>query len=241
MYIPLIVLAVLSVIGGSLMGVRPMIEGAVTEANNYFEPRLRPDAPARAGHFAGFATAWRGDAAYAADEEADAGPQALAAQAHRRGHDFTRYAPWAVLAGIALGVLTYSRGFAIPAALLRAPPLRWARTWLYRGMYFDELYAALIVTPMRALVTLVAVIDRYVIDAAVNALASLGRRAAGLAGLNDRYVFDGAVDGVAALARDVGAAVRTPQTGRIRLYVTLLIGVLALGLAGAIFAVLWAA
>jgi NADH:ubiquinone oxidoreductase subunit 5 (subunit L)/multisubunit Na+/H+ antiporter MnhA subunit len=140
-----------------------------------------------------------------------------------------------------LGVLVYSRGLAVPAALVRVPSLRWVRTWLYRGMYFDELYAAVIVTPVRALVRLVGLVDRYVIDAAVNAVGSLGRRAAGLAGWNDRYVIDGAVEGVAALTRDAGAAVRAPQTGRIRLYVTLLVGALALGLAGAIFAVLWAA
>jgi NADH:ubiquinone oxidoreductase subunit 5 (subunit L)/multisubunit Na+/H+ antiporter MnhA subunit len=146
-----------------------------------------------------------------------------------------------VLAGIVLGVLAYWRGFAVPNLMLRLPPVRWVRNWLYAGMYFDELYAAVLVTPVRGLVTLAGVIDRYVIDGAVNAVGSLGRWAAGLAGLNDRYVFDGAVDGVAALARDVGVAVRAPQTGRIRLYVTVLIGVLALGLAGAIFAVLWAA
>jgi len=188
MYIPLIVLAVLSVIGGSLMGVRPMLEGAVTEAGNYFEPRLRPEAAAaHAAHFAGFATAWRGEAAYATDEEADvAGPQAAAAQAHRRGHDFARQAPWVVLVGIALGVLAYWRGFAVPNLMLRLPPVRWLRTWLYRGMYFDELYAAVLVTPVRGLVTLVGVIDRYVIDGAVNAVGSLGRSAAGLAGLNSK-------------------------------------------------------
>jgi NADH:ubiquinone oxidoreductase subunit 5 (subunit L)/multisubunit Na+/H+ antiporter MnhA subunit len=108
-------------------------------------------------------------------------------------------------------------------------------------MYFDELYAAVIVTPVRGLITLVGVIDRHVIGAAVNGVGARGRGAARLGGLNDRYVFDGAVDGVAAVARDVGAAVRAPQTGRIRLYVTLLVAALALGLAGAIFAVLWAA
>jgi hypothetical protein len=36
-------------------------------------------------------------------------------------------------------------------------------------------------------------------------------------------------------------AVRAPQTGRIRLYVTVLIGAVALGLAGAIVAVVLAA
>jgi proton-translocating NADH-quinone oxidoreductase chain L len=132
MYIPLIVLAVLSVIGGSLMGVRPMLEGAVTEAGNYFEPRLRSDAPGRAGHFAGYGTAWRGDAAYAADEEGDVGAESAAVQAHWRGHEFARFAPWTVLLGIGLGVGVYWRGFGLAGALMRIPPLRWVRAWLYQ-------------------------------------------------------------------------------------------------------------
>jgi hypothetical protein len=39
---------------------------------------------------------------------------------------------------------------------------------------------------VRGLVTLVRVIDRYVIDGAVNAVGSLGLWAAGLAGLNSK-------------------------------------------------------
>jgi proton-translocating NADH-quinone oxidoreductase chain L len=242
MFIPLIVLGVLSVIGGSLMGVRPMLENAVAEANNYFDARLRPAAAADgSGHFAGFATAWRGGAAYPSGEEAEPGPAGTAIEAYQRGHGMLGYATWSLLAGLVLGVLVYSRGLAIPNALLRFPPLRWVRTWLYRAMYFDELYAALIVAPVRLLVAIVGWIDRYVIDGVVNALAWLGRKLAAAAGLNDRFVFDGAVDGVAGVAREIGVAVRAPQTGRIRLYVTVLIGAVALGLAGAIVAVVLAA
>jgi proton-translocating NADH-quinone oxidoreductase chain L len=238
MYIPLIALAVLSVIGGSLMGVRPMLESAVTEANNYFDPRLRPDAGRDgATPFAGFATAWRGGAAYPLGDEST-GPGTRAAEAYARGHHPLRYAAWSFVAGITLGVIIYWRGFAVTDVLLRFPPLRWLRTWLYRAMYFDELYAAVVLTLTRVLVALVAFVDRYVVDALVNAAARLTRGLSGLVGLNDRFVFDGAVDGVAAAARGIGGAVRAPQTGRIRLYVTVLLSAVALGLAGAIVAVL---
>ena len=56
--------------------------------------------------------------------------------------------------------------------------------------------------------------------------------------MNDKYVVDGAVNGVATLTQDLGAAVRAPQTGRIRMYVTVLMVAVALGLAGAIIVVL---
>jgi hypothetical protein len=46
------------------------------------------------------------------------------------------------------------------------------------------------------------------------------------------------VNGLANLAQDVGAAVRAPQTGRIRMYVTVLMIAVTLGLAGAIIIVL---
>jgi hypothetical protein len=51
-------------------------------------------------------------------------------------------------------------------------------------------------------------------------------------------VVDGAVNGIAAIAQDAGAAVRAPQTGRIRMYVTILMIAVTLGLAGAIIVVL---
>ena len=57
-------------------------------------------------------------------------------------------------------------------------------------------------------------------------------------GLTAPYVVDGAVNGMAVLSQDLGAAVRAPQTGRIRMYVTVLMIAVTLGLAGAIIIVL---
>ena len=58
------------------------------------------------------------------------------------------------------------------------------------------------------------------------------------AGATDKYVVDGAVNGMATLSQELGAAVRAPQTGRIRMYVTVLMVAVTLGLAGAIIVVL---
>jgi hypothetical protein len=43
---------------------------------------------------------------------------------------------------------------------------------------------------------------------------------------------------VAALSQELGAVVRAPRTGRIRVYVTILMAAVSLGLAGAIIVVL---
>jgi NADH-quinone oxidoreductase subunit L len=80
--------------------------------------------------------------------------------------------------------------------------------------------------------------DKYVVDGIVNLVGGLVKRSAFLAGWHDKYVVDGAVNGLATLSHDLGAAVRAPQTGRIRMYVTVLMVAIGLGLAGAIIVVL---
>ena len=52
------------------------------------------------------------------------------------------------------------------------------------------------------------------------------------------YVIDGSVNGLGVLAQEVGVAVRAPQTGRIRGYVTLLLASVAIATAAAVLAVL---
>jgi NADH:ubiquinone oxidoreductase subunit 5 (subunit L)/multisubunit Na+/H+ antiporter MnhA subunit len=140
--------------------------------------------------------------------------------------------------GIGLGFLIYLRGYSVVGPLMKIAPLRWINIWLYRRMYFDELYFAIFVSVIMGLSKLSAAFDRYVVDGMVN-LAGYGtKQLAMLMGLNDRVVVDGSVNGVAALAQDLGAAVRAPQTGRIRLYVTVLMGAVAIGLTAAIIVVL---
>jgi len=80
--------------------------------------------------------------------------------------------------------------------------------------------------------------DRYVVDGIVNGVARLVKQSAFGVGANDKYVVDGAVNGLGHLAHGVGSAVRNPQSGRVRLYVTMLMLAVALGVAGAVIAVL---
>jgi NADH-quinone oxidoreductase subunit L len=132
----------------------------------------------------------------------------------------------------------YMNGYGIADRLMKIPPLRWIHTWLYRRMFFDELYYAVFVDVVLLISRFGAWFDRVIIDGIVNLSAWLVKQLSFGAGAHDKYVIDGAVNGVAALSQELGAAVRAPQTGRIRLYVTVLMVAVTLGLAGAIVVVL---
>ncbi|MEZ0268467.1 MAG: NADH-quinone oxidoreductase subunit L [Phycisphaerae bacterium] len=240
---PLVVLGVLSVIAGNeWFGVPTFLRNAQREATNYFErPRAvaGSDAPAPPlmAKFGGFATAWQSRAAYSRDGEMDGELAPAAAEskygdAHHAGERLAGWATWAFLAGIGLAVIVYRRGFSVAERVLRAVrPLRWVQVWLYRRMYFDELYRGVVVTFARAAAHVAAIVDRYLIDGLVNLVASVTRRAARAAGRADDFVVDGAVAAVAQSAVRVGTLARSSQTGRIRVYVLALIAVVAVAVA----------
>src|SRR2546423_11222761 len=96
-------------------------------------------------------------------------------------------------------------------------PLGWIHTWLYRRMYFDELYFAVFVAIVMGLSRLAGFFDKYVVDGVVNLAGWLVRGSSSIAGLNDKYVVDSAVDGAASLAQSPGAAVRVAQSGPLRM------------------------
>jgi hypothetical protein len=70
--------------------------------------------------------------------------------------------------------------------------------------------------------------DAYVVDLIFDTLAGLTRRLAAFSGLViDVHGVDGCFNGLAKFSRDVGDAMRVPQTGRIRNYVLFAAGVTA--------------
>ena len=139
---------------------------------------------------------------------------------------------------LGLGFLAYMNGYSIAAAAMRIAPLNWIRIWLYRRMYFDELYFSVFVAITMGISLFCAAFDKVIVDGIVNGVANFVRDCSVAVGLNDKYVVDGAVNGVADLAQDIGAAVRAPQSGRIRMYVTVLMIAVTLGLAGAVIVAL---
>jgi NADH-quinone oxidoreductase subunit L len=238
LFVPLIVLAVLSVFGGNI-GVQNMLRYSIREteiaANN---DRV-------------FRTAWQGkvpgeirSGAMPDEPEPSASHAAALArpltphEAHENGHHLVqRWVMPAFVVGIVVGLLIYLPGYKFADRFVRIPPLGWIHAWLYRRMYFDELYQWVFVNVTLALSEFSAAFDREVVDRLVNWTALGVRRTSDAAGMHDRYVIDGAVNGVGTLAHDLGAAVRN-NSGRVRMYVTVLMIAVALGLAAAIFAVL---
>ena len=61
---------------------------------------------------------------------------------------------------------------------MRVWPLNWVHRWLYRRMYFDELYHAVFVGIMMGLSRLSAWFDRHVVDGLVGGVARLVKEAA---------------------------------------------------------------
>jgi NADH-quinone oxidoreductase subunit L len=106
-------------------------------------------------------------------------------------------------------------------------------------MYIDELYMGIFVACTVGVARLSAMMDKYIVDGLVNLVAFAVRRFSSLMGLNDQYVVDGAVNGVATATQGLGAAARAPQTGRIRLYVTVALGIVTIGVAAAVALAIW--
>jgi proton-translocating NADH-quinone oxidoreductase chain L len=230
MWLPLIALALLSVIGGSrVLGISFLLENALREDTAL----CRQMDPA----FDGFVAVWPADVPdVSTTSYAALGP---AQRAHLDGRTaVSRYVAWAFVIGLSLAFVCYRNGYALSAAALKFPPLRWLHTWLYRRMYFDELYLFVFEGIVLIAATTAALFDRIIIDSAVNGVARLCRLLAGAATTNDRYIFDGATYAVAGISQEIGVAVRAPQTGRIRLYVLLLMTALALGMAATVILVL---
>jgi NADH-quinone oxidoreductase subunit L len=239
LYIPLCVLALFSIFAGYYV-VPQLLNNSMREATTY----CQRSTPA----FAGFNQAWP-----AAVEVAKAGeaPEEKHAAAHGHSAAEAAYekseehvAPfrsllfYGFLGGIGCGFLIYRGGYNVATKLHSTAPLGWIHTWLYRRMYFDELYFAVFVSIVMGLSRLAAFFDKYVVDGLVNLAGWSVRGASNIAGMNDKYIVDGAVNGAATLAQNVGVIVRSPQTGRVRMYVTMLMVAVALGLAGAIIVVL---
>ncbi len=254
---PLLVLAVMSVVAGSFLSIPELLQSCMRESQVVCRRLAAQDTSGvyRNQRFLGFATAWPGPQPGDADvpegekTESDASDEESATvasadltesqKAHMAGESLVRrfFPWWSWIAGIGLGVACYWRGYAFADRLRRFPPLAWLRTWLYHGMYFDELYFSVFVATTLSLSRLAAWFDRCVVDNSVNLAGWLVKQAAFGARANDRYVIDGAVNGVGRLARTIGAAVRAPQTGRIRAYVTILALAIAIGTAVAVIVV----
>jgi NADH-quinone oxidoreductase subunit L len=90
--------------------------------------------------------------------------------------------------------------------------------------YFDELYSATFVRGTQAAAAALAVFDRRVIDAAVDAAGVLTRVSAWISHMLDKHLVDGLVELVAAGAAGGGRLLRRTQSGLLQNYALAMIG-----------------
>jgi proton-translocating NADH-quinone oxidoreductase chain L len=95
--------------------------------------------------------------------------------------------------------------------------------FLLHKWYFDELYDFLFVRPVLFASRRVAQFDKKVIDFIVDSMAVLVRIGAAIDDLIDRYVVDGLVNAVARWMYKIGVWFRGAETGKVRQYVMFIV------------------
>jgi proton-translocating NADH-quinone oxidoreductase chain L len=240
LWLPLLLLSVLSVVAGySYVPIRGMIESA----------RLEDQAICRAqgATVTGLDTAWPGEASSPESGEpletiaplnlpatSASAADAETAAAMRQGSELTtKWTYWA-FAGLLPGLLLYFSGPRIAAIFVRLPPISWIAQWLYRGMYFDELYRSLFVVPVLGLARASAELDTSIIDGIVRAIGGTVRAASTAVAIVDRYVVETAIAGIGGAVGGIGGAARRVQSGRLVWYLTALMAAVAIAAAAVV-------
>jgi len=134
--------------------------------------------------------------------------------------------------GILLAVFTYVPK---PSGLTRINPALIARNFepiyilLKRKYYFDELYGFVFLGGSHALVKLMSLFDRVVVDGIVNAVGFVGQASAYLITWFDKFIVDGAVHGSGVGTNELGGWLALTQTGKVRHYLlSIAVGVVIL-------------
>jgi proton-translocating NADH-quinone oxidoreductase chain L len=238
LWAPLVFLAIPSIFGGNLFSIRELLQSSVHESQAlcYTLAQRRPFFADRA--IPAFTHIWADDSPTVAPSNASAAPSVADTTQAGAEQLVDRWAYPGFAIGIILGVGIYSRGFSIGRRIATLPIVRWAHHWLYHGMYFDELYFWIFLRLTTACAGFVGLIDRKILDPVISSIATGARGLARSAWIIDRYGMDSGAHGVAVAVRQVGAVARRTQTGRIRVYVTILIVSLALALLAAAIVIL---
>lgn len=135
-------------------------------------------------------------------------------------------AGWTALAASALGVFAAALLYAwrsLHSEEIRTT-FRPLHTLLLHGWWLDELYQVVAVRPVLLVGRAVAMLDRYLIDPLIHLVAWIGRQLARLLDrLVDRRGIDGGIDAAARGTWQLGLALRHLQTGHLRQYVATLV------------------
>jgi NADH-quinone oxidoreductase subunit L len=137
------------------------------------------------------------------------------------------------LAGSGLAYLFYMRKTGLPRLL--AEKLAFLHRLVSNKYYIDELYGFVFVSGAKAFSRALAFFDKYVVDFIVNLSGLALRTQSRIAGWFDDAFVDGAVNFVADSTLSIGDAARRVQTGRVQLYILVLVLMVALGIVVKIF------
>jgi NADH-quinone oxidoreductase subunit L len=217
MYMPLVVLAV-GTIFSSYYLFRPLIHDAASVAAD-----------------SSLVVALDGEAKTAAE----AGGGVMLTLTHEAGrnphHALVAIVGFAWLIGMGVAALLYREGLGIADRLRRLPLVKQAHRALEQKLYFDHVYDNVLVGGTIVLGYVMMLFDKIVIDGLVNLSAFVTRIFGVLVGRQfdmsveqgDIGLVDAIANGIARTALDAGSAVRRPQTGRIRTYVLVAAGSVA--------------
>jgi len=138
-------------------------------------------------------------------------------------HAYAMYSSVAIgTLGIFLAFVVYSFGWIDPARV--ANSVKPLYNFLLNKWYFDELYDKTVIGGSISFAKFLAWFDLTVVDGLVNLVAQLGVFASFLVGKFDDYVVDGAVNGLASATIGSGSVLRRLQTGKLYHYVFVLAG-----------------
>jgi len=190
------------------------------EAGSAVSHGAAPHASSPAAHGESQEPAAHGETPAGAPHGTDAGHDAHLAHT---AHTYAMYSSVAVgTLGIFLAFVVYSFGWINPDRVANAvKPLH---NFLQNKWYFDELYEATVIGGSKALSRGLAWFDLHVVDGLVNLAAQLGVFVSFLVGKFDNYVVDGAVNGLASATTGSGSILRRLQTGKLYHYVFVLVG-----------------
>jgi len=140
---------------------------------------------------------------------------------------------FAFVIGFAVAWVVYRNGLDLAERIRRTPPFSIIHLVLEKKYFFDEVYDFVCVGGCVMVARLSRFFDTYVVDSAFNLMAAVTERLANFSGrVLDAEGVDGFFHGIRESVYDLAAALRTPQSGRIRRYVVLSVGVAALAVIG---------
>ncbi|HEX2979261.1 MAG TPA: proton-conducting transporter membrane subunit, partial [Anaerolineaceae bacterium] len=256
MWLPLAILGSLAVVGGGFGGwfgkVAPKLDGVAQvrlfQESGYSTPAIedvlknapKTEAAASEGQGAEGKEEGHGGSGHETSTAGGHG-ESKEAKIHHAHQLAMKLSIVLAFSGIALGFLMYferknGRSVLNPATLARR--FSWVHKLLLNKYYFDELYWAILIMPVRLLGVFMAFFDRRTIDAVVDFVGIFGKTMGRVVDWADRLFVDGwFVTGLARGTQLTGEGLSYAQTGRVRQY--LLFTVVGLALLGGLMALVF--